>query len=232
MRPLIACTLLLLALAPSRAEAQAVPVHQEPLHRLVLDSLRFKVMDVQIPSGDTTLFHLHDAPAFYVAIHVSPTDAQVLGGHWQGVPPDADPGWRSGDVDIDSVYATIPLAHRVTNVGSGPFRLILVTNAAPVSHAVHTEVRQEVPGTPEIMSTWYRQTRMSLAPNAATEWATSSSPVLIVQPGAGRIEVLLGTGSPHTLALPGDWFLVPVGSPYRVMNASRDTAAVVAIQVR
>jgi quercetin dioxygenase-like cupin family protein len=224
-------SLLLVARAPGSAASQPVPVHQEPLHRLLLDSIRFKVMDVHIPAGDTTRFHTHDAPAPYVAIHVSPTDAQVLGGSWQGVLPGADPRWKPGDVDIDSAYAVRPVTHRVTNVGSTPFRLILVTNAAPAGHE-EANWRREIPGTPGIVSTWFRQTRVRLGPAEATGWSTSTTPVLIVHPGAGRIEVQIGSSKPQAVTSPGDWIMVPAGSAYRVTNTSHAPATAVAVQIR
>jgi len=38
----------------------AVPVYEEPRHRLVLTHQLVRVMDVRIAPGDTTLFHIHD----------------------------------------------------------------------------------------------------------------------------------------------------------------------------
>lgn len=55
-----------------------VPVHEEPRHRVVLETAGFRVLDIQIPPGDTTLFHRHSTPIAYVSIGVSPVNIQPL----------------------------------------------------------------------------------------------------------------------------------------------------------
>ena len=47
-------------------DEKVVPVHQEPRHHLVFDSDAIRVLDIQIPPGDTTLFHTHSNPILYV----------------------------------------------------------------------------------------------------------------------------------------------------------------------
>jgi hypothetical protein len=76
---------MLLLVSTSRVFAQEpVPMHEEPRHRLVLTHQQLRVMDVRIRPGDTTLFHVHDVPALYVAVSASPVDIQLLEGQWGG----------------------------------------------------------------------------------------------------------------------------------------------------
>src|SRR5688572_15785111 len=102
---------LLLLLHASRVFAQApVLMHEEPRHRLVLTHQHVRVMDVKILPGDTTLFHVHDVPALYVAISASPVDIQLVHGKWGGTHPAADPGRKPGDVNVDTSYVRQPIA--------------------------------------------------------------------------------------------------------------------------
>src|SRR5687767_9098476 len=68
-------------------EDKVVPVHQEPRHRLVFDSPGTKILDVQIPPGDTTLFHTHSDPILYVTMSTSQTRSQNFGAEWSGTAP-------------------------------------------------------------------------------------------------------------------------------------------------
>jgi hypothetical protein len=88
--------------------AVVTPMYREPRHHLVLEASGVRVMDVRIRSQDTTLYHHHEHTTLYVAIDVSPTDFQPLGGAWQGTRATDNPGRKPGDIDIDS-YAATPL---------------------------------------------------------------------------------------------------------------------------
>ena len=55
----------------SRIAAQdppPVPLSGEPRHHVVYESPSMRVHDIQIPPGDTTLFHTHDTAILYVPI--------------------------------------------------------------------------------------------------------------------------------------------------------------------
>ena len=63
------------ALARAQAPAPAasttekwVPVFEEPRHHLVVDTPTLRILDIQIPPGDTTLFHMHNSAMIYVPI--------------------------------------------------------------------------------------------------------------------------------------------------------------------
>jgi hypothetical protein len=78
----------------ARQEDQVVPVHEEPRHRLVFDSPVARVLDIQIPPGDTTLFHTHSNPILYVNMSSSQTRGQTLGQEWSGGDAAARPAPR------------------------------------------------------------------------------------------------------------------------------------------
>jgi quercetin dioxygenase-like cupin family protein len=227
---LFPCVLLL---GPAQAWAQAVvPMHQEPRHRLVLDSIRFRVLDVRIRPGDTTLFHRHDSPVLYVDVGVSPTVAQVLGEEWASPSSTADPARRPGNVRLDSAYLHRPVTHRVTNVGAHLFRLIAVTSASSGGGARASGSEYAMPGVQEVSSTWFRQTRVRIAPDTGTAWYSSPSPVVVIQPLDSRTEVIMASGARRVLQAPGDWALVQAGTRYRLQNRGVDATNVVVVQIR
>ncbi|UCE46904.1 MAG: hypothetical protein JSW47_14995, partial [Phycisphaerales bacterium] len=119
---------LVLLTSNCRVEEPVVSVHEEPRHHLVHDDEVVRILDVQIQPGDTTLYHTHNAPIFYVSIAVSPTDVQPFGGEWESAPASDDPVWGPGEVACNIDYADQPVTHRVKNVGANLFRLVAVIN--------------------------------------------------------------------------------------------------------
>ncbi len=222
------CIVLLLLMSASRLGAQApVPMHEEPRHRLVLTHQQLRVMDVKILPGDTTLFHVHDVPALFVAISAAPVDLQLLDGEWGGTHPAADPGRKPGDVNVDTSYARQPITHRVTNVGSQLFNLIAITNSALMPN---DSTSSAMPGILELQNRWFRQSRALLAAGAAKRWYSADSPTIIVQPTPGAAGVLLESGGNHVLNKPGSWVLVPAGARYQLASASSATLVVVQVK--
>lgn len=225
-----ACTGVLVATAlasPGVAAQEAVPVDREPRHRLVWEDGPVRVLDVRIPPGDTTLFHIHDAAILYVPVAVSPTDAQPLGGGWSGVGPRDVSRFSEGTVATDTQYAARPLTHRVTNVGPGPFRLIAITNAGRGDPAAADST---LPGQMETSSSWFRQSRLALASGASTAWYASPVPIVLVQVGPGPASAERESAS-TVLEGTGAWAYVPAGARFRVRNGGAANA-VVLVQVR
>lgn len=219
---------LLLLVNTTRVFAQApVPMHEEPRHRLVLTHQQLRVMDVQIRPGDTTMFHVHDVPALFVAVAAAPVDIQLLDGSWGGTHPAADPGRKPGDVNVDTSYVRQPITHRVTNVGSRLFNLIAITNSTV---SPNDSGQPEMPGTLELRNRWFTQSRARLSAKAAKRWYSARSPTIVVQPLPGAATVLLRSGEKHVLNAPGSWALVPAGTRYQLTSAS--SATLVVVQVR
>jgi hypothetical protein len=231
MRLVFRCCLIACLLLPFKSGAQeAVPIYREPRHRLVLDSTRFRVLDVQIPPNDTTRYHIHNTAILYVAILTSPTSAQILGSDWPTTP--ATPPFAAvGEVRIDSTYVSEPVTHRVTNAGSGLFRLLAITSSGPARESASAGP-QAGPGVMELRSTWFEQSRVQLAERATTAWFVPASPLLVVQLRASRLALECDGSARQTLDQPGSWLLVPVRTRCRIINDGSESATAVAIHIK
>ena len=218
--------LMLLLTAPRLAAQVSVPMYQEPRHRLILTHQHVRVMDVKIPPGDTTLFHVHDLPGLYVAVAVAPVDVQLLGGPWNGTRPTDDPGRTVGSVNFDTSYVRHPITHRVANVGPSLFNLIAITS---FSQSPSDPGSIELPGSLELQTRWFWQSRVHLTPDASARWYSAPSPTIVVQPASGSATVILESGQQHQLTTPGSWALVPAGTRYQLMTTTSATLAVVLV---
>jgi quercetin dioxygenase-like cupin family protein len=236
----VARTSVLLAILVSAAasasglEAQAVvPVHEEPRHRLVLDRMPIRILDVQIAPGDTSLFHTHSSAILYVTIGVSTTNQQSLGGDWGNVNPANPPRGRPGNLQYVTSYVERPLTHRVTNVGSSLFRLIAIANYGEGVQENSAAVGEPVPGTVEVETPWHRAWRYVLAPGESSPEHRTSTPVVAVQATPGTLELRPDTGAARSTADgPGSWVVAEPGSRYTLRNTGSTPLEVVVVQVR
>ena len=204
---------------------KVVAIEQEPRHRPVFREGTVRILDVQIPAGDVTLYHTHDTAILYVPISVSPTDSQILGQEWLGVKPGDRSRFEGLAVAADTSYAIRPVTHRVKNVGDRPFRLIAITNAA-TPEAV---AAKSPPGRTVHASPWYSATQLTIAPKGDSEWATAAAPTVVVLPGTGRVRVERDRETTPLIA-PGAWAYIEAGQRYRITNASVGAVAVVLVQ--
>lgn len=115
MKLIASAVLSLLAVLPIAAQAP-VPVANEPRHHLKFENQYVRVFDVQVPPGDTTLFHIHSNDYLFVSIGDATLKAELAGA-------------LAGDLivkDGDCRYSKAPITHRVTNVGKHLFRNITI----------------------------------------------------------------------------------------------------------
>ena len=56
-----------------------VPVYHEPHHRMLFASGTTKILEGQVPPGDTSWYHVHTEPVLYITLSASQQRTQVLG---------------------------------------------------------------------------------------------------------------------------------------------------------
>ena len=234
------CCLLSLTVGSAQTE-KVVPVYEEPRHHLVFESPATRIIDVQIPAGDTTLFHTHSDPILYVSMSQSQTRSQTLGREWgeagaaaaapaavQGAPAappaSAAPAARLGRMNSVTSYAKQPLTHRVNNIGQGLFRLIGIMNR---SAGDQTEGPSEgFDAKPELTNPWFRGYRWALTSSAAPHRHRNPVAVVLI---TGRASA---RGSSTTaLDKPGQfaWF---EGNTEHSLTSVGGDAEVVEVEVR
>ena len=100
----LAYLFLLTLLSPPSAQPP-VPIEKEPRHQLKFENQFVRVFDVRIPSGDTTLFHIHTHDGVGIKLADAFIRSEVLGGSVDEV------AVKRGAVDF--TRRPSPLTHRV-----------------------------------------------------------------------------------------------------------------------
>lgn len=105
-----------IVLVNSNAIKAQVPVRNEPRHHLVFQNNYIRLLDVWIPPGDTSLFHIHATPSLFVILSTAITGSQIKSENWVKAHSDAGTAWyRSFTPDT--------LVHRVSNLDTVPFHV-------------------------------------------------------------------------------------------------------------
>jgi hypothetical protein len=158
-----------------------MPVYQEPMHRLVYRNPLVRVLDVVIPPGETTAYHIHSAPMVGIDVRDARIWTQAAG---------AEPGPVSTPRATPSVFTNwtqpLPYTHRVANVDSVPLHYVVAEwvgrSGADVPELPEEDSRRLVEESPSV-----RVYQITLEPGKATWPHTHIGPGLIVQGTPGRL---------------------------------------------
>ena len=222
-----------------QAQEPSVPLYQEPRHHVVYESASMRIHDIQIPPGDTTLYHTHDTAILYVPIASSRTRSQVLGAEWSGgaaaaaAPAAPAPVAPAGPGKVNSVvtYVEKPYTHRVNNVGATVFRLVGIANRT-AGAAADTDDVSGLSATPELVNKWYRAHRLALKAGQATAPHRHATPVVVVMQTPGTASAALADGAGWLpLNGPGSFARHDAGT-HVVRNVGANDVELVEIEVR
>lgn len=176
---------------------EVTPVFREPRHRLVLESPLVRVLDVRIPPGDTSGYHLHADPMVGVAVQGARIWSQAPGASPGPIAmPEATPYL------FDNWSQTLPYTHRVANADTVPLHYVVaewLARSGPEGPALpDSPTRRLVREGPTT-----RVYEIALAPGAATEPHIHPAPGLVVlgnaaalsEEGTSRAQGGTGAGS-------------------------------------
>jgi hypothetical protein len=96
-----------------------VPVSQEPRHHKVLDNGHVRLLDVHIPPGDTTQFHIHSTPSVFLILTEANTGTEVISEEDRS----NSPIMHYGNIWFEGFYVK-PRIHRVFNRDKHEFRVM------------------------------------------------------------------------------------------------------------
>ena len=179
-----------LVLCGATASAQsAVPIEQEPAHRLVLQNEDVRVFDVWLPPGADSLWHVHRYDGVSVRLAAATVADEPMDGQAETF------RLQRGAVS----YGATPTArtHRVRNVGETTFHNIYIEflsarDVGKVRAAVASDRHVE------FENDRVRALARVLAPGESTAMHTHASSGVAVLVTAGRLEISTPAGAVST----------------------------------
>lgn len=225
MNYLVCLFLSLSFLLPASAQSP-VPVEKEPRHRLKFSNQQVRVFNVLIPAGDTSLFHIH----LYDGLSVRLADARIrdvtLGGTSENITVER------GAVSFG--YRPSPLTHRVSTIGSTPFRNIFVELLPSTSEPPGVPPQALVAGQTLVLENErVRISRLVLDPGQTIEMHSHALPSLGVAVSQGRIVVEVPGKKLRTIKFkPGDIQWREGGTKHSLRNVGSAPFEAVEIELK
>jgi hypothetical protein len=99
--------------------AQEVPVSKEPRHHPVFENGKVRVLNVTLPPGDTSLYHLHSTPSVFISLSTTKTAAQLKGGQ-----PSPFGMSTQGNIWFENLSPPHTRIHRVWNEDTAAFHVV------------------------------------------------------------------------------------------------------------
>ena len=207
---MISCT------SPGSDKNKIVQVYAEPMHQLVFEKGEVKILDVQIMPHDTTQFHIHSNPMFYVSLGWQKDAAQLLNGEWGAY----DAEWPGGEVDSDTSYALTPIVHRATNGGTTVSRLIGIVNMGKGISVNNNSTEYEV------ANKWFRSKRIFLDAGDTINTPKPDFPVILVVVSGTKLKIIPNKGKEN---FERKWFYLE--DKYTLINLGDAKLEIIKIEV-
>ena len=107
-----------------------VQVSKEPRHKKVLENKYIRLLDVRIPPGDTTLFHIHSTPSLFLHFTNTVVCSQEKGQTWEKSKS------KEGEADYVS-FKNETWVHRASNCDTIPFHVTVIEILSPYKTTTH-----------------------------------------------------------------------------------------------
>lgn len=225
MNYLIVLLLSLAFLLPVSAQSP-VPIEKEPRHRLKFSNQHVRVFNVLIPAGATSLFHIHVNDGLSVRLADALIRDEALGGTPEDMPV------KRGAVSFG--YRPSPLTHRVSSIGSTPFRNIFVEVLPSTRKPPGVPPQVLVAGQTLVLENErVRISRLVLAPGQSIEMHTHALQGLGVAVSEGRIVIEVPGEKLRTVKFkPGDSQWYEGGTKHSLRNVGSAPFEAVEIELK
>ena len=177
---------------PSGTADSPVEISGEPRHHPKFENEFVRVLDVTVPAGDATLWHVHRNDNVVVTLGGASLRLEKIGA------PTSEVQWKPGDVNFGKATYT----HRAINIGTTTFHNLTIellkSPGVAANQASESAARQ-----PILENDRVRVYRVALEPGQSTPVHTHSLPGLAVSLFTSEIEVTTkGKATPDRLTLP------------------------------
>ena len=202
-----------------------VPLEKEPHHKVLLDTLLLRILEITVPPGETTLDHRHEYDIATVALGSASTRTKRPGEDWGA--PRIRP---LGSPDLVE-YTGKPAVHQVENIDKTPYHLIAVENyrtgtwpaRKPIAAAATTLTK-------ETRSFAVYDVNLTAA-EPTTEHAHEVPTVAVLV--SGEITNQGGNGEePYPVRGSGKWLFIPAAQMHAMNVAGAADAHIVEVEVR
>ena len=219
-------TLLFILILTSRLlvlQAQIL-VHEEPRHRPVFQNKEIRILNVRVAPGDTSLYHMHTTPSFFIRLTNTITGSQV-----QGEEKKAGKS-QSGEIRFENLAPPNNRVHRVWNADKDTFHVMDVELL--MKKAVFDEKPMALPNLKlEIDTTWVRAYRLNLLKGIEFKSKNKKQSLVLVSLNTTKVKINQNGNSELQTLKPGSFFVIKRKESFSLNNKTESTSQFVLLEL-
>lgn len=217
--------LFMLILTSSLPVLQAqILVHEEPRHRPVFQNKDIRILNVRVAPGDTSLYHMHTTPSFFIRLTNTITGSQV-----QGEAKKAGKS-QSGEIRFENLAPPNNRVHRVWNADKDTFHVMDVELL--MKKADFDEKPMALPNLKlEIDTTWVRAYRLNLLKGIEFKSKNKKQSLVLVSLNMTKVEINQNGNSELQTLKPGSFFVIKRKESFSLNNKTESTSQFVLLEL-
>lgn len=190
-----------------------VLVHEEPRHRPVFQNREIRILNVLVAPGDTSLYHIHNTPSFFIRLTNSNTGSQI-----QGERPLAGRS-KAGEIRFENLAPPNNRTHRVWNADRDTFHVMDVELL--MKGATFNQSPLSLPNLKlEIDTNWVRAYRLNLLKGIDFKTKNNKHSQVLVALNASTLEIRQNGKSGLQNLQPGSFYVIKRKQSFSVRNIS------------
>lgn len=218
-------SLLILVLTGSLNILQAqILVHEEPRHRPVFQNKEIRILNVRVAPGDTSLYHMHTTPSFFIRLTNTITGSQV-----QGEARKAGKS-QSGEIRFENLAPPNNRVHRVWNADKDTFHVMdveLLMKKSAFDQKPLTLPNLKL----EIDTNWVRAYRLNLLKGINFKTRNKQQSLVLVSLNASTFEITQNGKTGLQTLKPGSFFVIKRRQSFSMKNTIENTSQFVLLEL-
>lgn len=192
-------------------------VHEEPRHHLVFQNKEVRILNVIIPPGDTTQYHIHHTPSVFIFFTNTLTGAQL-----KGKSPSFDKS-KAGQILFENLAPPNIRIHRVWNADTDTFHVMDVELL--VKDTGYARAPLIMPDLKlEIDTEWARVYRLTLLRGREFMLSNQKQAFILISFNSAIVETNYRKKNQYLTLKPGSFFDIKENELFSIKNTS-DAAA-------
>jgi hypothetical protein len=199
-------------------------VHEEPRHQPVFQNKDIRILNVRVAPGDTSLYHMHNTPSFFIRLTNTITGSQV-----QGEAKKAGKS-QSGEIRFENLAPPNNRVHRVWNADKDTFHVMDVELL--MKKAVFDLKPLTLPNLKlEIDTTWVRAYRLNLLNEIEFKTKIKKQSLVLVSLNASTVEIGQNGNKKLQTLKPGSFFVINRKESFNLKNKTESTSQFVLLEL-
>jgi len=203
-------TTLAVLLSALQLESQVL-VNQEPRHHPVFENDKIRILDVHLPPGDTTQYHVHHTPSLFLFFSNTNIVTQLQGAS-------ATQGHTTaGTMLYENLASPHVRIHRVWNTDSAELHVMDIELLEKDS--VFSQTKLNGPNLQLMIDTgWVRVYKITLDSQKSLSLKNKNRSFVLVEMNTGDAQLQSGHRPSAAASIPGTYFLINSGEIFSLKN--------------